>query len=154
MHYFPSSTPSMGSQIIFLCKRGEVSKAMFQPTSKCQISSSSPSLPPPVAFLQHSVGLILAMVQCSYINILVIPRVSPSLAVIYGYLQLRCCNHRCWEEMGWAVREMSASRRGYRADLESSFAFWGSQGQGPELNISAVNPEACREPFQESALNL
>lgn len=154
MLYFPPSTPSTGSQIIFSCKGGKVFKVMLSPTPKRQISSSSPSLSPVMDFLQHSVGLILAMVQCSHINILVIPRVSPSLSVIYGYLQLWCCNHRCWEGMGWVVRGLSAPRRGCRADLESTFAFWGSQGQGPEFNITAANPAACRESCRASFPNL
>ena len=55
---------------------------------------------PPAGFLQHSLGLILAMVQCSHINILVILRASPCLAVIYGYLQLQHCTHRCTYKEG------------------------------------------------------
>ena len=91
------------------------------------------------------------MVQCSHINILIIPRVSPSLALIYGYLQLQCCNHRCWEGMGWAVREPSGPRRRCRKDLESSCAFSRSQAQRPEFSISVVNPEtyggSCKGSF-------
>lgn len=94
------------------------------------------------------------LVQCSHINIPVIPRASPSLAVIHGSLQLRCCSHRGWEGVLWAVRGLSAPESICRADMESSFVFWKLQGQRPEFSIRAVIAETCGEPCKGTFSNL
>lgn len=94
------------------------------------------------------------MVQCSPISILVRPRASPLPTVIDVHPQLRCCSHRHWEGISGAGRGPSTSRRGCRADLESSLAFWTSQGQRPEFSISAVNTETCGESCKRIFPNL
>lgn len=65
--------------------------------------------------------------------------------MIYVCLQLRCCSHRRWEDISWAGRGHSAPRRGRRAGLDSSFAFWTVQKQRSEFSISAGKPETCGE---------
>lgn len=91
------------------------------------------------------------LVQCSHISIPVIP---PSLAVIHGSLQLRCCSHRRWEGILWPGRGLSAPESICRADLESSFVFWKLQGPRPEFSISTVIAETCGEPCKGSFSNV